>query len=58
MHRATAERVGLDSLDGQALQIEQTRGVRGVTANNILRMRRLNQACDLTSMIRTASTQS
>lgn len=58
MHHPTAEPVGLDPLDGQAVQVEQPRGIRGVAAIDILSMRTLNQARDLTSMIRTGSTQS
>jgi hypothetical protein len=48
MHHPTSERVGLDSLDPQTLKAQQTRSVRHQIPLNMLNVRTLEQARDLT----------
>jgi len=48
MHHPTSERVRLDSLDRQALKAKQTRSVRHQIPLNMLNVRTLEQARDLT----------
>ena len=48
MHHPASERVRLDSLDPQTLQTKQTRSVRHQIILNMLNVRTLEQARDLT----------
>jgi len=52
VHHTPAECVDLDPLNGQSFQVEQTRRVRGDIVVDTLNMRTLEQARDLTLMIR------
>ena len=48
MHHPSSERVQLDPLDRQTLQTKQTRSVRNQIPLNMLNVRTLEQARDLT----------
>jgi len=48
VNHSTSERVRLDSLDPQTLKAKQTRSVRHQTLLNMLNVRTLEQARDLT----------
>jgi len=48
MHHPASERIQLDSLDPQTFQAKQTRSVRHQITLNMLNVRTLEQARDLT----------
>jgi hypothetical protein len=52
VHHPTPERVRLDPLDREAVQVQQTRRVRHRIPMNMLNLRRLEQARDLTSIMK------